>query len=227
MNTVPALMIVTGTGTDVGKTVATAALAAALAEQGARVAVLKPIQTGEPEGHGDAPTVRRLAGPEITTDTLYRYPEPLAPATAARRAGMDYADLERTAQWVESFTRSHDYVLVEGAGGVLVRLGQQWTIADLALRLAAPAVVVCSTGLGSLNEAELTVEALSRRGVEVLGLIGGSMPKDPDVATRCNVEDLPVVTGCGVWGYILQGAGALSTDEFRALANEVLFFPSA
>ncbi|MGH3907303.1 MAG: AAA family ATPase, partial [Pseudonocardiaceae bacterium] len=82
-------LIVTGTGTGVGKTVVTAALAALAVAAGRRVAVLKPAQTGVRAGEpGDVDEVRRLVGPSVTCRELARYPDPLAPATAAWRAGV-------------------------------------------------------------------------------------------------------------------------------------------
>ena len=207
------IVIMTGTGTDVGKTVATGAVACALQKGGYEPFIVKPAQTGEPEGEGDAPRITALTGID-KAETLYRFPEPLAPATSARRASMPYPELTTVAEKIKSFDEPGRVVLVEGAGGLLVRIGQDWTIADLARELGAPIIVVCSTGLGSLNEAELTVEAAIRRGLTVLGLIGGSIPDSPDLATRCNKEDLPEVTGADVLGYIPEGAGGWSQQRF-------------
>lgn len=213
------IIIVTGTNTDVGKTVATAALARLLADRGRDVVVLKPLQTGEPEGSGDAPTVTRLAG--VEAHTLVRYPEPLAPNLSARRARMAPADLDEVAAWVRGFDRDGRVVLVEGAGGLLVRLAEDWTIADLARVLDAPLVVVTSTGLGSLNAAELTVEAARHRGLTVLGLVGGSLDDPDDLATRLNLDEFPVVTGVPFWGALPAGCGRLGAEEFAAVARSL------
>ncbi|MDP9442871.1 MAG: dethiobiotin synthase, partial [Actinomycetota bacterium] len=94
-----------------------------------------------------------------------------------------------------------DVVLVEGSGGVLVRLDDAGgTIADLALALRdrvgdVEVVVVVAAGLGTLNHTELTVEALRRRRLEPAGLVIGSWPARPGLAERCNLDDLPRVTG--------------------------------
>ena len=209
------ITIITGTGTDVGKTVAVAALAAREVAAGHAPRVVKPAQTGEPEGSGDVATVQRLTG----VDDLHefaRYPEPLAPATAARRAGLDLRDLGETAGRIRALDDGRP-VLVEGAGGLRVRLAE-WTIADLAAELGAPVLVVTSTGLGSLNHAELTTRELARRGLECAGLIGGSLPAEPDLATRCNADDLPAVTGVPVRAWIPAGAGSLRRERFLAEA---------
>lgn len=212
------IIVVTGTNTDVGKTIATAALAAAWQDAGYSVRVAKPLQTGEPEGVGDANTVARLTG--VRTHELARFPEPLAPNLSARRAGMQVPPLQDVCEWIRDLDTSHDGVtLVEGAGGLLVRLSDEYTIADIAAELRAPLIVVTSLGLGSLNAAELTVREAQRRGVRVAGLIGGSLPSDPDLATRLNLEEMPVVTGVDLWANIPAEAGAMSQDEFAAMAR--------
>ncbi|MCX2163597.1 dethiobiotin synthase [Corynebacterium auriscanis] len=203
---------ITGTNTDVGKTIATAALAAHYTAQGLRVTVAKPVQTGEPPGHGDTTTVARLTG--VQTCEFVRYPEPLAPNLSARRAGMPQPDREELVNWIRGIEA--DIVLVEGAGGLLVRLADDFTLADVAADLSAPLIVVTSLGLGSLNAAELTVEAAHSRGLKVAGLIGGSLPATPDLATRLNIQELPHITGVPLLGCIPAGAGALNQEEFRS-----------
>ncbi|APT92021.1 dethiobiotin synthetase [Corynebacterium phocae] len=206
------IVCVTGTNTGVGKTIACAALAAQTRERGQSVVVLKPVQTGEPAGQGDVFTVARLAG--VPAHEYVRFPEPLAPNLSARRAGLPQPTLEEVAAWVRSFTA--DVVLVEGAGGLLVRLADSFTLVDLAVELSAPLVVVTSLNLGSLNLAELTVREAQRHGLEVLGLVGGSLPAQPDLATRLSVEEMPAVTGVDLWGCLPDGAGELSPAEFLA-----------
>ncbi|HWH01093.1 MAG TPA: dethiobiotin synthase, partial [Pilimelia sp.] len=163
-------VLVTGTDTGVGKTVVTAAVAAAASAAGLRVAVLKPAQTGVEAGtESDVETVVRLAAP-ATARTLAEFPEPLAPLPAARVAGLPPLELYAVVDEVRAEAQRHDLVLVEGAGGLLVPMGlrpsgQPWTVADLAVSLDAPAVVVARAGLGTLNHTALTLEALQRRAV--------------------------------------------------------------
>ena len=89
---------------------------------------------------------------------------------------------------------SHDTVIVEGAGGLLVRLDTDGgTLLDLAEALAADVVVVVAAGLGTLNHTELTVSALRGRGLEPAGLVVGSWPAVPGLADQCNLDDLPRV----------------------------------
>jgi dethiobiotin synthetase len=211
-------MIITGTGTDVGKTVVVAAIAALARAAGERVTVLKPAQTGvDPDEPGDLAAVAGLAG-DVATLELARYPEPLAPATAARRAG---AAPVMPAQVVDAVRGlDADLVLVEGAGGLLVRLDDLGgTLADVAAGLAAPVVLVASSGLGVLNTAALTAEALARRGIPLLGTVLGAHPEHPDLAERTNVDDLPRVTGAPLLGVLPAGLGGSDRDTFLAAAR--------
>ncbi|WP_371103416.1 ATP-dependent dethiobiotin synthetase BioD, partial [Streptomyces sp. PU_AKi4] len=113
----------------------------------------------------------------------------------------------------------HDLVLVEGAGGLLVRFDAAGgTLADAAALLAAPVLVVASAGLGTLNVTELTARELRGRGLDLAGVVIGSWPAEPDLASRCNLLDLPDVTGAPLLGAVPAGAGTLEPAGFRASA---------
>lgn len=215
------VIIVSGTGTEIGKTVTTAALAALALAQGRSVAVLKPAQTGVAPGEpGDVDAVVRLVGDAVTTRELARYPEPLAPDTAARRAGLPPVRPTEVAEAAERLAEAHDVVLVEGAGGLLVRYDDEGaTLADAARLLAAPVLVVAQAGLGTLNATALTAEALRSRGLPLLGVTIGSWPTTPDLASRCNLTDLAGVAGTRLLGAIAEGAGTLSPADFRTRAG--------
>ena len=223
------VLIVTGTDTGVGKTIVTAALAARGLADGLRVAVLKPAQTGtaafgtaafgsgferfEPgvDDVSDVDTVARLVGPDVTCVTLAEYPDPLAPLAAAQVSGLAelyLADvLEATAKLVEQ----HDLVIIEGAGGVLVPMGfGGWTVADLAVALRAPAVVVARAGLGTLNHTALTLEALAARGIAASVVIG-AWPAVPELVHERNRIDLPGT----IIGVIPENVGRLDQAAFR------------
>ena len=216
-------VVVSGTGTGVGKTVVTAALAALAAAAGRRVAVAKPAQTGVGPGEpGDLEEVRRLSG---VTDLheLHRYPDPLAPATAARRAGQPAVDLPAAAARLAGLAAGRDLLLVEGAGGLLVRYDESGgTLADLAGLLGAPVLLVARAGLGTLNETALTLEALDRRGLALAGLVIGAWPAEPDLADRCNLADLADLAGRPLDGVLPAGAGRLEPGAFAGLAAAAL-----
>ncbi|MEV6924342.1 dethiobiotin synthase [Dactylosporangium sp. NPDC051485] len=204
-------VVITGTDTGVGKTIVTAAIAAAATAAGQRVAVIKPAQTGTADGdEPDAATVARLAEPAITR-TLASFPDPLAPLAAARVAGEDPLTAVMAQLVARSIAEDHDLTLIEGAGGLLVPLGEGgWTALDLAAALGATAVVVARAGLGTLNHTALTLEALARRDVPALVVIG-AWPAEPELVHRTNLQDLPG----DLAGAIPDGAGVMPPPLFR------------
>ena len=142
------VLVVTGTDTGVGKTVATAALACHARLAGIDVAVCKPVQTGSADGDDDLADVGRLSG-VTELHGLASFPEPLAPAAAAERAGVPLPTRRDLGSAVAEVDRPGRLTLVEGAGGLLVEIGAGGaTLRDLALDLAAPVLVVVETGAG-------------------------------------------------------------------------------
>lgn len=209
------LLVVTGTDTGIGKTVVTAAVAVGQLSLGRSVAVLKPAQTGTgPDEDGDLAEVRRLAG-EISVHEGVRLPDPLAPDTAARVSGLTLPSLADQQQLVEDAARDHDVTIVEGSGGLLVRLGDGFTLSDVISPYDAEWVVVARAGLGTLNHTELTVDALRDRGATVRGVVIGSWPEDPTLAEEQNLFDLPRLTRVELLGRIPAGAPALPPVDFR------------
>ncbi|MGH3672002.1 MAG: dethiobiotin synthase [Pseudonocardiaceae bacterium] len=217
-------LLVTGTGTGVGKTVVTSAIAALAVAAGRRVAVLKVAQTGIEAGQpGDLDEVRRLVGSSLTCRELARYPDPLAPAVAARRAGLAPVTPALAAAAARELAAEHDLVLIEGAGGLLVPLdGSGGTLADVAETLDAPVLVVVAAGLGTLNHTALTAEVLRARGVRCAGIVIGAWPAAPDLAARCNRADLHAVTGLPLLGALPAGAARLTPAEFLTIARREL-----
>lgn len=215
--------MVTGTGTGVGKTVTTAALASCAMRAGQRVAVVKPLQTGVGPGEpGDLAEVRRLTG--LTDLHEYvRYSEPLAPATAARRLGEPGPRLDGLAGRIAGLA-DRDLVIVEGAGGALVRFNDRDEgICQLATALRGHGVqpgVVLVTGvaLGALHDAAATAAALRGWSLAADALVVGDWPAEPGLAERCNLQDLPPYAGAALQGLIPHGAGALAPAAFAEQA---------
>jgi len=212
-------LLVTGTGTGVGKTVVTAALAAVALAAGRRCTVLKPAQTGVADGApGDLAEVGRLA-PGVDLRELVRYPDPLSPAAAARTSGRPALDPARCAQAVLDAERSADLVLVEGAGGLLVRFDEDgFTMAELARTLHLPVLVVTAAGLGTLNATALTLEVIASRGLELSGLVLGAWPASPDLAARSNVADLEMLAARPLLGALPAELGAADAASFAVAA---------
>ena len=207
------IVIITGTDTGVGKTVATAALACAARLAGVDVAVCKPVQTGSPHDD-DLAEVARLSGVDALYGT-WRYPEPLAPAAAAERAGMALPTREELVGSVTAVDAK--LTLVEGAGGLLVELGDGGvTLRDIARDLGAPVLIVVSPGLGTLNHTALTLEALAAHDIPCAGLVIGAWPRDPDVAAVGNRDALARLGE--VRAVLPAGAGALGAEEFESMS---------
>lgn len=213
------ILCITGTNTNVGKTIATAALAAVYRQRGHAVTVVKPAQTGEPAGSGDLATIARLLGEDegVNYVEFARYPDPLAPRTAALHAGMPMLDRDEVVEQIRALDAPERVVLVEGAGGLLVELGE-FTLVDVAQCLDAPVLLVTHTQLGALNAAALTTTVLVQAKVACVGLIAGSYSAAPELAERLNLEDLPRVTGVPLLGVIPEGVGQLAPDVLRAEA---------
>jgi dethiobiotin synthetase len=217
----------------VGKTVTTAALAACALRAGQRVAVVKPVQTGVRPGEpGDLAEVRRLTGLEDLHEYV-RYAEPLAPATAARRLADPGPDLAELAGRIATLS-NRDLVIVEGAGGVLVRFNDQDEgICDLvsALRelvrspdgdVPSPrfqVVLVTGAGLGALHDAAATAAALASWSLGPDALVVGDWPAEPGLAERCNLIDLAGYAGAPVEGVLAHGAAGLGLAAFAELAT--------
>jgi dethiobiotin synthetase len=209
------VLVVTGTDTGVGKTVATAALACHARLAGIDVAVCKPVQTGSP-GDDDLAEVARLSGVTALCGP-WRYPEPLAPAAAAHRAGMSLPSRVELVASVREAADRATLALVEGAGGLLVELGADGaTLRDVARDLNAPVLVVVAAGLGTLNHTALTLEALASHGIPCAGLVIGSWPADPGPAEEGNREALAALAP--LRAVLPGGAGAMTAAEFETMS---------
>lgn len=173
-------VFVTGTDTDIGKTIVTAALLNLLRTGGCDAVPMKPVQTGCPKRNGklqdlDLATCRRLTGlPADHTGEhpagVYRYLAPCSPHLAARGANVQI-DTKPILETYSTLTKNHDCVLVEGAGGVLVPLNMETTMLNLMQQLALPVVVTAHPGLGTINHTLMTVDVLKRAGLTVCGIV--------------------------------------------------------
>ncbi len=208
------VLVVTGTGTGVGKTVVTAALACHARQAGIDVAVCKPVQTGTDCGDDDLAEVARLSGVSELAGVV-RYPQPLAPAAAAEQAGMALptrGDLERL---IRELDRPGRLTLVEGAGGLLVQLTDDGaTLRDLAVSLGAAALVAVTAELGTLNHTALTLEALAAHRVSCAGLVIGSWPARPGLVETSNRAALAELAPIRA----VLPAGAPTLDDFAAMS---------
>ncbi len=200
-------IFITGTDTGVGKTIAAATLARLLRLNGVNVGVMKPVTSGCRDDQGeliseDAELLCEAAGIQYDSDVApYCLREPLAPAEAAKIDGVriDFAKIK------EAFDRlasSHEYVIVEGAGGLMVPLSGGLLIADLAREIGLPLLVVARPGLGTINHTVLTCFAAQQMGLKVAGVIVNGMPEQPDSAEKSAPHQIGSLCGApvlGVW----------------------------
>lgn len=210
------VVVVTGTDTGVGKTVATAALACHARLAGIDVAVCKPVQTGTDDGDDDLAEVSRLSGVS-ELHSLARFPEPLAPLAAAQRVGSVLPTRAALVDMVTAVDRPGRLTLVEGAGGLLVQIGAEGvTLRDLAGGLRAPVLIVVAPGLGTLNHTALTLEALAVRQIPCAGLVVGTWPAEPGLAESDNREALARLAP--LRAVLPAGAGSLSAQAFASVS---------
>jgi len=183
-------VFVTGTGTEVGKTVVAAAIARTHAEAGERVGVFKPAVSGLDEGgEPDHALLRRAAGSSQSDDEIapYRYDPPVSPHLGAELAGerIDPARLLTTAR---AASVGADLVVCEGVGGLLVPLTLGYLVRDLARDLGLPVVVAASPDLGTINHTLLTVECARAVGLEVSAVVLTPWPDEPGTVEASNRE---------------------------------------
>ena len=193
-------LFVTGTDTGVGKTVVTAALALATG-----AGVMKPIGCGVAQGeeeHADTRFLREASGsgdrPEEVTPLCFRAFR--APLVAARLEGR-VVDLAPVWTVLERMRARHTLLLVEGVGGVRVPIAPGYEVLDFLRDAKMPALIVARSGLGTMNHTALTAEALSRRGIPVIGFVlnDGAAPCEDSLAQE-NAAVASAMTGLSCLG---------------------------
>jgi dethiobiotin synthetase len=221
-------VFVTGTDTDVGKTVVAAGLTAALRSLNIRATYFKPVQSGCQEEDGRiiasdarlAQTMAGLAEPlEVLTPVVLKLP--LAPAVAAAQAGVRI-DLEEIARVYRDLVGRYDFVVVEGAGGLYVPLvDNAFLVLDLARWLGLPVLVVARPGLGTINHTVMTVKTIEQAGLPVVGVIINQYPENPNLAARTNPEIIEALGGRPVLAKVPFIADLQSTVGKTALIRSL------
>jgi dethiobiotin synthetase len=202
MDGLPAGVFVTGTGTEVGKTVVAAVTAHTLAAAGRSVAVFKPAVTGlEEGGEADHELLRRASG-SVQGDAEiapYRYGPPASPHLAAALAG-ERIDPEVLRRAARAAGEGAEALVCEGVGGFLVPLAPGYLVRDLAVDLDLPLLIAAGPGLGTINHTLLTLESARAAGLEVRAVVLTPWPAEPTEIEASNREtiaelgDVPVLT---------------------------------
>jgi dethiobiotin synthetase len=193
-------IFVTGTGTEVGKTVVAAALARTLAKEGRGVAVFKPAVTGLDEaGEADHDLLRRAAGSNQRDEEIvpYRYGPPASPHLAAALAGEEI-EPGRLHEAAQTAAAGADALVCEGVGGLLVPLAPGYLVRDLAADLGYPLAIAASPGLGTINHTLLTIESARAAGLEVALVVLTPWPDQPGEVELSNLETIAALGGVEV-----------------------------
>ncbi len=193
-------VFVTGTGTEVGKTVVAATIARTAAASGRRVAVFKPCVTGlEEEVEPDHELLRRAAGSDQSDGEIapYRYGPPASPHLAASLAGEEI-DRQRLLDAARVAAAAADFLVCEGVGGLLVPLGTGYLVRDLAVNLGYPLAIAASPGLGTINHTLLTIESARAAGLDVSSVVLTPWPAEPTGVERSNRETIAALAALDV-----------------------------
>ncbi|HCU25490.1 MAG TPA: dethiobiotin synthase [Deltaproteobacteria bacterium] len=198
-------LFITGTDTNVGKTLVTAGIAAYLRECGIDAAVMKPVESGCRRGvsSGDSAYLKKISrsSEPLNRINTYAFQAPLAPSVAAELEGVKIS-FKRIHTAFRHLERRHSFVLVEGAGGVAVPLGPRQSVADLIASLKIPTLLVARMALGTLNHSFLTLEYLRQRRIPVVGVVFNCTERRLDASAKYNLQTFQERSPVPVWGVV-------------------------
>ena len=199
---------ITGTDTEVGKSVITGGLAAAIKRKGKSVSVLKPVQSGGVVTAGkiiseDVSFAKKVAGLEFTLEEMnpYCFETPVTPDLAAKIAGIEIS-IERIVESFKNLAQKSEIILVEGAGGLCVPVtGSEFLISHLIKLFNLPVIIVVRPGLGTINHTALSVAYIKQLGVELKGIIINGLLEE-GICEKTNPQYIEQVTGVKILGII-------------------------
>ena len=212
-----AALFITGTDTEVGKTVVAAGLALAFRNHGLDVGVMKPAATGCRSHRGrliaeDVEYLVSASGAEDERELIcpYMLREPLAPEVAAKFDGVRI-DIRKITRAFKELLRRHEILIVEGAGGVFVPIKRNYFMIDLITELSSPMIVVARPGLGTINHTLLTREVARERKIDVMGIIINNYVERPSLAERTNPDVIRRYAGTELLGIMSHLKGVSVT----------------
>jgi len=199
-------IFVTGTDTGVGKTVVAAGIAGAMRRDGIDVGIMKPIATGIPQENGfkssDAELLAKTAGstdPESEINPVF-LPLETSPLAASRALNIDIK-LDAVFSAFKRLTGKHEFVIVEGIGGVMVPIKQNYFVIDMIKEMNIPVLIVCRAALGTLNHTLLTVRACREYDLTLAGIVVNGV-RDNNILEKISAEMIRELTGIFVVGSI-------------------------
>jgi dethiobiotin synthetase len=215
-------LFITGTDTGVGKTYVTAAVLAELRRRGVRAAAFKPIACGT-GGRHDAEIYARLMDHEqpINVVNPVYLKHPLAPSVAARLERKPI-DIRRIQRAYKLLAAKYSIVLVEGAGGLMVPIRQNYFVADLVASLKLPLVIIARLGLGTINHSMLTLRAARERGLTVRGIVlNDTVGGRRGLASKTNIETVPELCLVPFLGVMPHGKNGMPKAA-RQICDELM-----
>ncbi|AFU58687.1 dethiobiotin synthase [Candidatus Nitrososphaera gargensis Ga9.2] len=200
-------IFVTGTGTGVGKTAVSAGLVWALRRHKVNVGVMKPFATAnrtfsKKYRSQDTAILAEAAGVDDPDSELnpFFYSVAASPLLAWQLRREPPTSIENALQVLQNLAKKHDFMVVEGIGGIMVPLTENESVADFAKRAGLPAIIVTTPVIGTLNHTLLTVMACKEFGINIRGIIVNKMPKKPSIAEQKAPEMIERLTGIRVLG---------------------------
>ena len=194
-------IFITGTDTEVGKTIIAAGIAYALKAKNIDVGVMKPIASGS---RNDAQLLKRTAQVDDPIDLInpVYFDLPIAPSVASKIESKE-PDLQKVYNAFEHLSQQHNFLVVEGIGGIAVPIGRDKSVADLAKRIDFPVLIVGRSYLGTINHTVLTVAFAKSFGLEICGIV---LNTDRDVQRDISVTTNPIeierLTGLPILGEV-------------------------
>jgi len=202
------IFFITATNTDIGKTIITAGLASIYASNNMTPAIMKPIQTGTSDYPTDYSTIDRLI-PNLATlpesiSQPYKFKLPASPHLAAAQENIKI-DINKILNAYDNAQQyNYDALLVEGAGGVMVPITEDYLMIDLMKELNIPVIIVTTPILGTINSTLLSVEMLKNHNIEIAGIIFNQMPNGKNLIAEDNVRIIEKTTSIPILAQIKQ-----------------------
>lgn len=204
-------LFITGTDTNVGKTVVAAAMAAFLKSKGISVGVMKPLESGCLSGarskaknlqnKSDSLYLKEMSQSKDDLDLIntYAFIAPLAPGIAAELEGIEIS-IDKILENYSKLALLHEIVIVEGAGGLLVPISKSETVLDLIKAMKADVLIVSRAGLGCVNHSLLTLARLEQENIQAVGIVLNHDQQKEDLSMKYNAETIAARTHTPVWG---------------------------
>ncbi len=211
-------IFITGTDTEVGKTIIAGGLARLIRNMGINVGIMKPVETGGKYKKGkligkDTEYLIRMSKIQDTYRHInpYVFEHPLAPYVAAELEGKKIYKKKILTSF-RNLTDKYDFLVVEGCGGFLVPVTSNYMISDLAGDMKLPIIIVSRAGLGSINHTLLTLNHAQRSGLKVLGVIINKTSKNIQISEKTNPQVIRAFGGVPILGIIPYTSGRKSMD---------------